>query len=333
MLRDGAFAGRDRDGCATLLRRRPEIVEAFRNAIQKVPCEWYRAYDLADGQVRAAAPQRIEAIKRRQPIAEPRVGDGERPIDPDGTGLLEHRFPLPAGGLLILTGVETGRAEEAARSRLTAGVNYPSDAAVGLALGKQVAALVIARGKSDGTDAKWTGSVPEGAGRWTGTNPILPTAGTWRPWVLSSPGEFRPPPPIPYDSPEKAAELAELKSFPRTPVTNNEALFWEAAVGGLGHINTGTSSSAKRRWNTGSTATRHAPRVLSHSRLSHSMMRPSPAGKRNTPIGDPPLPTRSGGQADICDAQPSELSSRTCLLVDRSQQSARLPVPTRRCDP
>jgi membrane-associated phospholipid phosphatase len=125
------------------------------------------------------------------------------------------------------------KAEEAASSRLTAGVNYPSDVAAGMALGKQVAALVIARGKSDGTDAKWTGSVPGGPGKWTGTNPILPMAGTWKPWVLSSPSEFRPGPPIPYDSPEKAAELAELKNFPRTPLTNNEALFWEAAVGGL----------------------------------------------------------------------------------------------------
>jgi membrane-associated phospholipid phosphatase len=123
--------------------------------------------------------------------------------------------------------------EEAARSRLTAGANYPSDIASGLALGRQVAALVIARGKSDGTDAKWTGSVPGGAGRWTGTNPVLPMAGTWKPWVLSSPSEFRPGPPIPYDSPEKTAELAELKNFPRTPQTNNEAMFWEAAVGGL----------------------------------------------------------------------------------------------------
>jgi hypothetical protein len=49
-------------------------------------------------------------------------------------------------------------------------------------------------------------------------------AGTWKPWVLSSASEFRPGPPIPYDSPEKAAELAELKTFSRTPQTNNEAL-------------------------------------------------------------------------------------------------------------
>ena len=126
-----------------------------------------------------------------------------------------------------------GQAEEAARSRLIAGVNYPSDVAAGLALGREVAARVIARGKSDGTDAKWTGSVLSGPGRWTGTNPILPMAGTWKPWVLSSPDEFRPAPPLPHDSPEKAAELAELKNFPRTPQTNNEASFWEAAVGGL----------------------------------------------------------------------------------------------------
>jgi len=124
-------------------------------------------------------------------------------------------------------------AAEAARSRLVAGVNYQSDIVAGLALGREVAALVIARGKADDTDAKWTGSVPTGPGKWTGTNPVLPMNGTWKPWVLSRADEFRPRPPLPYDSPEKAAELAELKNFPRTPQTNNEAMFWEAAVGGL----------------------------------------------------------------------------------------------------
>src|SRR5262249_26997834 len=115
------------------------------------------------------------------------------------------------------------KAEEAARSRLVAGVNYPSDVAAGLALGRQVAALPTQRGKGDGTDAKWTGTVPRGPGKWSGTNPILPMAGTWKPWVLSSPDEFQPGPPVPYDSPEKSAELIELKTFPRTPQTNNEA--------------------------------------------------------------------------------------------------------------
>lgn len=124
-------------------------------------------------------------------------------------------------------------ADEAAGSRLTAGVNYPSDVEEGLILGRKVAALVIARGKSDGSDAKWDGQIPEGKGLWTGKNPILPLTGTWKTWVLAAPNEFRPGPPLAYDSPEKAAELVELKTFLRTPLTNNEALFWEAAVGGL----------------------------------------------------------------------------------------------------
>jgi membrane-associated phospholipid phosphatase len=125
------------------------------------------------------------------------------------------------------------QAAEAGRSRLLAGVNYPTDVEAGLALGKKVAALAIERGKSDGSDAKWTGSVPEGPGKWTGTNPILPMAGTWKPWVLSSQSEFRPGPPVPYDAPAKKAELDEIKNFPRTPITNNAAAFWEYAVGGL----------------------------------------------------------------------------------------------------
>jgi hypothetical protein len=128
------------------------------------------------------------------------------------------------------------QAEEAGRSRVLAGVQYPSDVSAGLELGHKVAAVAIERGKADGTGAKWTGSVPAGPGKWKGTNPILPQMAMWRTWVLDSPSEFRSPPPPAYDSPEKAAELAEIKNFPRTPKTNSAAYFWEYAVGGLrGH--------------------------------------------------------------------------------------------------
>jgi hypothetical protein len=121
------------------------------------------------------------------------------------------------------------KADEAGRSRLLAGVQYPSDVSAGLDLGRNVAALVIERGKADGSDAKWTGSVPTGPGKWNGTNPILPQLATWKTWVFDSPSEFRSPPPPTYESPEKVAELAEIKNFPRTPKTNSAALFWEYA--------------------------------------------------------------------------------------------------------
>jgi hypothetical protein len=125
------------------------------------------------------------------------------------------------------------KADEASRSLLVAGISYPSDVSVGLELGRKVAARVIERGRMDGSDAKWTGSVPVGPGKWKGKNPILPMVGTWKPWVLSSPSEFRPGPPPAYDSAEEAAELSELKNFQRTPLTNSIAAYWEAAAGGL----------------------------------------------------------------------------------------------------
>src|SRR5262249_3123872 len=73
------------------------------------------------------------------------------------------------------------KAEEAGRSRVLAGVQYPSDISAGLELGRRVAARVIERGKGDGSDTKWTGSVPTGPGKWNGTNPILPQMATWKP--------------------------------------------------------------------------------------------------------------------------------------------------------
>jgi membrane-associated phospholipid phosphatase len=125
----------------------------------------------------------------------------------------------------------TDKADEASRSRLMAGVQYPSDIVAGQELGRAVAARVINWAQHDGSDAQWTGSVPSEPGRWTGTNPILPLAGTWKTWALTSGSELRPGPPPAYDSPEEAADLAVLEGFPRTPKTNADALFWEYAGG------------------------------------------------------------------------------------------------------
>jgi membrane-associated phospholipid phosphatase len=124
------------------------------------------------------------------------------------------------------------KAQEAVNSRLLAGVEYPSDVEAGLALGRQVAELAIERGKTDGSDAPWTGSVPAEPGHWTGENPILPMAGTWQTWVLESPDQLRPAPPPAYDSEQLAAEMAEVRAFERTPVSNSIAMFWEYGSGG-----------------------------------------------------------------------------------------------------
>lgn len=120
-------------------------------------------------------------------------------------------------------------------ARAITGADAPGAIAVGQAIGLQVAAVAIARAKADGSDAKWSGTVPEGPGRWIGTNPVAPLAGTWLPWVLSHPSEFRPAAPPAVDSAAIKAALAELKSFARTPKSNHRAIFWEVHGGARAH--------------------------------------------------------------------------------------------------
>lgn len=127
------------------------------------------------------------------------------------------------------------KAEEAARSRLLAGVQYPSDVEAGLALGRAVAARVIERAQSDRADAVWSGEMPSEPGYWTGENPFMPMAGTWQAWLLSSNDQFRPSPPPAYDSPERAAELMAVKTYTRTFASTASAFYWQVHAGIKAH--------------------------------------------------------------------------------------------------
>ena len=118
------------------------------------------------------------------------------------------------------------RAREAAQSRVAAGVQYPSDVQAGLALGHQVGAAVVARAKADRSDTPWDGKIATGPNLWAGTNPAAPMRGLSVPWALTSADQFRPPPPPAPGSAQLAADLAELKSFQRTPASRRTAYFW-----------------------------------------------------------------------------------------------------------
>ena len=71
-------------------------------------------------------------------------------------------------------------AEEAGWSRVLAGVQYPSDYHAGLALGRTVAEQDRCAA-ADGSSAVWSGSVPPGPCKWTGSNPGNVTATGWTP--------------------------------------------------------------------------------------------------------------------------------------------------------
>jgi membrane-associated phospholipid phosphatase len=120
-------------------------------------------------------------------------------------------------------------ARDAAGSRVLAGVAFPSDVAAGLALGEEVGRLFVAHAKADGSDAVFDPStIPTGPGLFTADPDTLvgPTVGSWQPWVLASADQFRSAPPPAWDSPERAAEIAELKDYPRDAHPFTELWFW-----------------------------------------------------------------------------------------------------------
>lgn len=133
------------------------------------------------------------------------------------SAVLAYLYPMDAQSFLNM-------AEEAARSRVVGGVQYPSDIAAGLDLGRKVAELAIERAKTDNSDARWNGVIPTGPGLWTGMNPGNVSEAEWKPWMLASPSDLRPPPPPAHDSEQMAMELAEIKNFMRTPRTTGLAL-------------------------------------------------------------------------------------------------------------
>jgi membrane-associated phospholipid phosphatase len=127
-------------------------------------------------------------------------------------------------------------AEEAARSRLHAGVELPTDFLAGFELGRQIGELVVARARTDGAGTAFAGVIPTGRCNWTGTNPGNATATLWKPFLLSSASEFRPPAPPSCDSPQVQAELAAVRNFPRALnsasfATNGRAFYWQSAEG------------------------------------------------------------------------------------------------------
>lgn len=122
-------------------------------------------------------------------------------------------------------------AEEAGWSRVIAGLQYPSDYYAGRDLGIKVAEAVIAKAKADGSDSVWTGSVPLGTCNWTGINPGNVTAVNFVPLLLTSASQFRPAPPPACDSPQVLAEVASVRNFSRTFVTNYKAFGWQSPDG------------------------------------------------------------------------------------------------------
>lgn len=112
----------------------------------------------------------------------------------------------------------------------------------GIAVGQQAAAAILALRANDGRNAgsSWTAPAP-GPGTWQPTPPgLLPAATPWirfvTPWTMTSPSQFRVPPPPALDSAIWVQDYNEVKDYGgavssvRTPEQSDLGVF----VGGPG---------------------------------------------------------------------------------------------------
>ncbi|HMQ06730.1 MAG TPA: vanadium-dependent haloperoxidase [Saprospiraceae bacterium] len=115
-------------------------------------------------------------------------------------------------------------AEEAAKSRVYAGVQSPTETRNGLCTGRFVAAYFTERAKNDNTFSLWEGMVPDEPGKWTGDpGKKDPMKGKWKPFVLQSNDQFRPGPP-----PDFEEDMDELRNFNRNHSISDIAWIWKA---------------------------------------------------------------------------------------------------------
>lgn len=116
------------------------------------------------------------------------------------------------------------------------------DFAAGEAVGAQIAAQVLARAATDGSNAVWTGTIPVGAGFWTNAappaQPIAPLLGSARGWFLTTGDQFRSAAPPATTSAAFTTDLAEVRALTaaRTPDQLAMAQFWQFASGPSGPI-------------------------------------------------------------------------------------------------
>ena len=110
-------------------------------------------------------------------------------------------------------------------ARLASGLQFPSDIEKGLEIGRRIADQYIAYAKSDRTDLRWEGSVPEEDSLWSGNpSPWDPMKRQWKPLTLDRPNQFRPVPP-PTDW---AADMEELRQFNATHQSSDIAWKWKS---------------------------------------------------------------------------------------------------------
>jgi membrane-associated phospholipid phosphatase len=223
--------------------------------------------------------------------------------------VLSNFFPGEASSFQAL-------AEEAARSRVHAGLQFPSDSSAGLELGHRVAQRVVEVARADGSDAVWTGTVPIGPCMWVGTKPGNVTMPNWKPILLTATNEFRPPAPPDCKSEAVRAETEAVRQFERKFVNNHKAFYWQSPMG----LTTSWYDYASR-WMFEDKTDRNAPRAAriyallatvhfdaflasNDGKFAYWYLRPNQLDARITPLFPvPPFPSYPSNHSTLSTAR------------------------------
>jgi membrane-associated phospholipid phosphatase len=131
--------------------------------------------------------------------------------------VLKQFYPLDAAAL--------DAALAAQRDEPPLGDEHNKDFAAGEAIGREVAAAVLASAASDRIGATSPGTPPVGAGYWVSSGaPIVRGGLGARPFFLTSGDELRLPPPPAFGSPAYLAALAEVRAFALARTADQVAL-------------------------------------------------------------------------------------------------------------
>lgn len=112
------------------------------------------------------------------------------------------------------------------------------DYAAGQAIGRAVAAQVLAYAAGDRNTVPWNGDRLTGAGHWSPVS-LPPQDATWggiRPWLMSSPDQFHPGPPPAITSSVFATDLAEVRAISATRTSEQATIarYWASGYGAGG---------------------------------------------------------------------------------------------------
>jgi len=181
--------------------------------------------------------------------------------------------------------------------------------ASGEAIGRQIGADVVTYAATDNFDLSPVPPVPVGPGFWTsGPTPIIISLFGTRPFGLTSPDQFRPPPPPAFGSAAFLEALADIRrlSDNRTPDQLTQATLWAPRIAawmnqqavGLIQANRLNERSATRVLALANMAAFDANIACWDAKFTYWLIRPSQADPAITlPIGLPNHPSYTSGHS------------------------------------